>query len=407
MFFNVLQKRGFVYQVINEDLIKGDGKIVAYIGFDCTAKSLHVGSLVQIMMLRWLQKCGHRPIVLLGGGTTKIGDPSGKDEARQMLSIDEIQENKRSLIKVFSRFLDFECENKAVVVDNTDWLDGVNYIEFLRDYGKHFSINKMLTFESVKSRLSREQSLSFLEFNYMLLQAYDFCHLFKNVGCFMQMGGSDQWGNIVSGVELIKKVTGKSACGLTSPLLTTSSGRKMGKTERGAVWLSPEMLSAYEYWQFWRNVEDNDVGSFLKLFTDLDLEEISRLELLKDQEINEAKIILADEATKILHGQDAALSAKETARKTFDSKSAMGDDLPRYRYKKQDVDSGVELSGVLCEVGLAASNSAARRLIEGRGVKVNGELVEDIKYILSQNDVCEGVMKISVGKKKHMILDVV
>ena len=378
-------------------------KIKAYIGFDCTAKSLHVGSLIQIMMLRWLQKLGHQPIILLGGGTTKIGDPSGKDEARKVLGVNDIEENKNSLKKVFARFLDFESPNGAIMVDNDEWLSQINYLDFLRDYGSYFSINRMISFESVKIRLDREQSLSFLEFNYMLLQAFDFYHLYQNSDCVLQMGGSDQWGNIINGVELIRKKLGKEAFGLTSPLLTTASGSKMGKTESGAVWLNDEMLSAYDYWQFWRNTEDADVIRFLKLFTELPLEEIEELSKLEGKEINDAKIILADEATKLCHGALAAESAKMTSQQTFED-GGIGGDLPEYEVSTKEIEEGVELYNLLTKCVLSASNSAGRKLIEGNGARINNEVISDIKYVVAAKDFKNGILKLSAGKKKHALV---
>ena len=349
-FIKELQARNFIYQATNlVDLEKSvsSKKIKAYIGFDCTAKSLHVGNLIQIMMLRWLQKFGHQPIILLGGDTTKIGDPSGKDEARKVLDLNDIEENKNSIKKVFANFLDFNSDNKAIIVDNNKWLDNLNYIDFLRDFGKYFSINRMINYESVKLRLDREQSLSFLEFNYMLLQAFDFYHLYNEKQCILQMGGSDQWGNlIVNGVELIRKKLGKEVFGLTSPLLTTSSGTKMGKTAKGAVWLNKELLSPYEYWQFWRNTEDADVIKFLKLFTELPLEYINKLSELSGKEINDAKVILADEVTKLCHGVEEANNAKSTSQKTFEANTT-GDSLPNYQVSSVEIESGITLVKLL------------------------------------------------------------
>ena len=403
---DVFQDRGFIYQCTHLEQLKAlvsKKKIKAYIGFDCTAKSLHVGSLIQIMMLRWLQKLGHQPIILLGGGTTKIGDPSGKDEARQVLKFTDIEENKVSLQKVFAKFLDFESSNKAIIVDNDTWLKELKYIDFLRDFGRFFSINRMINFESVKLRLDREQSLSFLEFNYMLLQAFDFYHLYKKEECILQMGGSDQWGNIVNGVELIRKKLGKEVFGLTSPLLTTSSGTKMGKTEGGAIWLNDDMLSAYDYWQFWRNTEDADVIRFLKLFTELSLDEINKLSKLQGKEINEAKIILADEATKLCHGIQATELAKATAKKTF-IEGSVGDDLPEYRVDLKDLEKGIEVYKLFTQCGLVESNNAARKLIQGSGARINNEVIGDIKYIVTIKDFKDGILKLSAGKKRHVIV---
>jgi len=403
---NTLQSREFIYQSTNlEQLEKkvSDNKIKAYIGFDCTAKSLHVGSLIQIMMLRWLQKFGHQPIILLGGGTTKIGDPSGKDAARKMLGDNDIEENKKSLKKVFNQFLNFDSENKAIILDNDEWLGELKYVEFLRDFGKHFSINRMINFESVKMRLDREQSLSFLEFNYMLLQAFDFYHLYKDQECVLQIGGSDQWGNIINGVELIRKKLGKEVFGLTSPLLTTSSGTKMGKTESGAIWLNDDMLSSYEYWQFWRNTEDADVVKFLKLFTELSLDEINELSKLTGKEINNAKIILADEATKLCHGIAASINAKSTAQKTFEDNS-VGDNLPKFKITLNEINIGLSLFKLLALSGLCESNGAARKLIQGNGARVNNNVINDINYMIQQNDFHDNKLKLSAGKKKHILV---
>jgi tyrosyl-tRNA synthetase len=403
---NTLQNREFIYQSTNlEQLEKkvSDNKIKAYIGFDCTAKSLHVGSLIQIMMLRWLQKFGHQPIILLGGGTTKIGDPSGKDTARKMLGDNDIEENKKSLKKVFTQFLNFDSENKAIILDNDEWLGELKYVEFLRDFGKHFSINRMINFESVKMRLDREQSLSFLEFNYMLLQAFDFYHLYKSQNCVLQIGGSDQWGNIINGVELIRKKLGKEVFGLTSPLLTTSSGTKMGKTEGGAIWLNDNMLSSYEYWQFWRNVEDADVVKFLKLFTELPLDEINELSKLTGKDINNAKIILADEATKLCHGIEASVNAKSTAQKTFEDNS-VGDNLPKFKITLNEINDDLPLFKLLVLSGLCESNGAARKLIQGNGARINNNVINDINYMIQQNDFHDNKLKLSAGKKKHILV---
>ena len=403
---NTLQSREFIYQSTNlEQLEKkvSNNKIKAYIGFDCTAKSLHVGSLIQIMMLRWLQKFGHQPIILLGGGTTKIGDPSGKDAARKMLGDNDIEENKKSLKKIFNQFLNFDSKNKAIILDNDEWLSELKYIEFLRDFGKHFSINRMINFESVKMRLDREQSLSFLEFNYMLLQAFDFYHLYKDQECVLQIGGSDQWGNIINGVELIRKKLGKEVFGLTSPLLTTSSGTKMGKTESGAIWLNDDMLSSYEYWQFWRNTEDADVVKFLKLFTELPLDEINELSKLTGKEINNAKIILADEATKLCHGIEASINAKSTAQKTFEDNS-VGDNLPKFKITLNEINDDLPLFKLLVLSGLCESNGAARKLIQGSGARVNNNVINDINYMIQQNDFHDNKLKLSAGKKKHVLV---
>ncbi|CAN7974575.1 unnamed protein product, partial [Ixodes persulcatus] len=350
-------------------------EVVLYCGFDCTAKSLHVGNLVNIMILRWFQKLGHTPIVLVGGATTMIGDPSGKSDARTMLSCETIQENKESISTVFKRFINFD---KAHFVDNKDWLCEIKYLEFLRDYGRHFSVNKMLTFESVKSRLDAEQSLSFLEFNYMLLQAYDFLELYKRFGCRLQVGGSDQWGNIVNGVQLAHKVIDKELFGLTCPLITMASGAKMGKSASGAVWLNSSMKSPYDYWQFWRNTEDTDVIRFLRLFTELDEQEIERLSKLKGAEINDAKIILANEATKLCHGEEASEKAFSTASKAFERSAELSiDDLPKINISKQDIESGIKFIQLFVMTGLAESNSAAKKLIVGGGAKYNNKVIQD------------------------------
>jgi len=400
-----LHERGFIHQCTDAaslDALAASERITGYIGFDLTAQSLHVGNLTGIMMLRWLQKCGHRPVVLLGGGTTKIGDPSGKDEARQMLSAEQIAANKDSIGAVFDRFLDFG-DDGALFVDNDEWLSGLGYIEFLRDYGKHFTINRMLTFDSVRLRLEREQPLTFLEFNYMLLQAFDFVELYKRFGCRLQMGGSDQWGNIVNGVELGRRKGAPELFGLTAPLLTTASGAKMGKTAAGAIWLKAGMLSPYEYWQFWRNTEDADVGRFLRLYTELPLDEIARLEALEGAELNEAKKRLAGEATTLAHGADAAREAAETARQTFEQGGAAGG-LPTVEVSQKDLESGLGILSANVMVGIATSTSEVRRAIKGGAVRVNGEVVHDEKLQLGLNDVREGLIKLSLGKKKHALI---
>lgn len=388
-------------------LFSSETPVVSYIGFDCTAPSLHVGSLVQIMALRWLQKTGHKPIILMGGGTTKVGDPSGKDESRQLLTDDIIQQNMDSLKTVFSRFLTFgEGETDAVMVNNADWLSSINYIDFLRDYGRHFSINRMLTMDSVKLRVEREQHLSFLEFNYMILQAYDFVELNRSHQCQLQIGGSDQWGNIVSGIELSRRLGGEGLFGLTTPLLTTASGAKMGKTAAGAVWLNPDMCSPYDYWQFWRNTEDADVGRFLRLFTELELDEIAALEALQGADINKAKIVLANEITALCHGKEAALQAEETARKTFaEGHSAEG--LPTINIEEGRLQEGIPAFLLLKESGLAESGGAAKRLIKGGGGRVNDVPLTDAEQLLTLSDLNqEGVIKLSAGKKKHALVKV-
>ena len=407
-----LTERGFLYQCTDEsglDKAAANGVVTGYIGFDCTAPSLHVGSLVQIMMLRHLQKAGGRPIVLLGGGTTKIGDPSDKDKSRPILTHDLIERNKNGIKQVFSKFIDFDGENAAIMADNSDWLDKLGYIEFLRDIGKHFTINRMVTLESVKRRLEREQPMTFLEFNYTLLQSYDFLELYRRFGCTLQLGGSDQWGNIVGGADLTRRLEGAEVYGFTTPLITTASGGKMGKTAEGAMWLNADpklgeefTKSPYDYWQFWRNTEDADVGRFLRLFTELPLEEITELEALEGADINQAKVRLANEATALLHGPDAAREAEETARKTFtEGGSAAG--LPTF-----DISAG-ELNGMLAidaalMAGLAASKGEARRHIKGNALKINDVKVADDKQILSPEDLIDGAVKISVGKKRHALI---
>jgi len=403
-----LHERGFIHQCTDAatlDALAASERITGYIGFDLTAQSLHVGNLTGIMMLRWLQKCGHRPVVLLGGGTTKIGDPSGKDEARQMLSAEQIAANKDSIGAVFDRFLDFG-DDGALFVDNDEWLSGLGYIEFLRDYGKHFTINRMLTFDSVRLRLEREQPLTFLEFNYMLLQAFDFVELYKRFGCRLQMGGSDQWGNIVNGVELGRRKGTPELFGLTAPLLTTASGAKMGKTAAGAIWLKAGMLSPYEYWQFWRNTEDADVGRFLRLYTEMPLDEIARLEALEGAELNEAKKRLADEATALAHGADAAREAAETARQTFEQGGAAGG-LPTVEVSRSELDEGIGVLSAFVRAGLAASNGEARRAVKGGGARVNDEAVHDERAMIGPDDLRDGVVKLSMGKKKHALVKVV
>ena len=409
-FLQTASDRGFVHQctAFEElgDRLK-DGPVTAYIGFDCTAPSLHVGSLLPIMLLRWFQKAGHKPIVLLGGGTTKVGDPSGKDESRKMLTEDDIQANMAGIKTVFEKFLTFgDGPTDAMMVNNDDWLSGLNYIEFLRDYGRHFSVNRMMSFDSVKLRLEREQPLSFLEFNYMILQAYDFLALNRRLDVQLQMGGSDQWGNIVNGVELIRRVDNKPSFGLTSPLLTTSSGAKMGKTAAGAIWLNAEQLSPYDYWQYWRNTEDADVGRFLKLFTELPLDEIARLEALEGQDINEAKKVLANEATALAHGAEAANQASETARQAFEQKSAGAEGLPLIEIARTDLEAGIAAFALFNQAGLAGSNGEARRLIKNRGAKLNDQVIEDETQTVTAGDInAEGVIKLSAGKKRHVLVN--
>ncbi len=378
--------------------------IRAYIGFDCTAKSLHVGSLLQIMCLRMLQKYGHQPIVLLGGGTTRIGDPSGKEETRKMLSDKEIEANIKNIQKVFNIFLKTSNSKiKPIFVNNYKWLRKLNYIKFLREIGKHFTINKMLNFDSVKLRLDREQSLSYMEFNYMILQAYDFLELNKNKNCIMQIGGSDQWGNIINGVELIKRYSGKQSFGLTTPLITLASGAKMGKTESGAVWLDKSLLSSYDYWQFWRNTDDRDVIKFLKMFTDLSLKKI---EQIKNNNINELKILLANEATAMLHGKPAAKKAEQTAKKTFET-GLIGEDLPTIKINKREIENGINIIDLVIKSNLLISKSEVRRTMKNRGIKVNNEIIEDQSLQILLNDFKnQNFLKLSLGKKKHVIVKI-
>ena len=409
-FLNILTERGFIHQCSDEqgvDALAAAGKVVAYVGYDCTAPSLHIGHLLSIMMLHWLQKSGAgKPIALMGGGTTRIGDPSGKDETRVMRTIEEIEANKESIKTVFDRFLAFgEGPRDAVMLDNAEWLASLNYIAFLRDVGRHFSVNRMLTMDSAKLRLEREQELSFIEFNYMLLQAYDFVELARRFGCNLQMGGSDQWGNIVTGVDLGRRMgLAHQLYALTCPLLTTASGAKMGKTASGAVWLNEAQLSAYDYWQYWRNTEDADVARFLKLFTTLPLDEVAKLAALAGAEINEAKKVLATEATALVHGREKAEAAAETARTTFEQ-GGLASGLPTVEISLADLKSSLGLLNLFVEAGLVSSNSEARRQIKGGGLKVNDEVVTDEKAKLSENDVTsEGVIKLSLGKKKHVLL---
>ena len=403
-----LKQRGFIHQCTNEkalsDLLNSES-IKFYIGFDCTAKSLHVGSLIQIMIMRLFQKYGHHPIVLIGKGTTKIGDPSGKDETRKILSSKDIDTNASNLEKVFNKFLDFQSNNKAILSDNSLWLDKLNYINFLRDYGKHFTINKMLSFDSVKIRLEREQSLSFVEFNYMIFQAYDFLELNERSECILQIGGSDQWGNIVNGIELIRRSIGKESFGLTTPLLTNANGDKMGKTADGAIWLNEEFFSSYDYWQFWRNIDDRDVFRFLKLFTDLRIDEIEKIESDSKDDINLAKIILANHATTLLHGKDAASKAEKTAQDTF-SGDSISENLPKISLLEKEFKKPVYIYDLILKIGFSNSKSEARKLIRGHGVKLNQSVVKDELYELLLKDVSDNKAMISVGKKKHFIVEV-
>jgi tyrosyl-tRNA synthetase len=408
-FMNIMTERGYMHQCSDLealDKLAADNRVVAYVGYDCTAPSLHVGSLLSIMMLHWLQKCGGKPIALMGGGTTRVGDPSGKDETRQLRSIEEIENNKNSMKQVFAKFLTFgDGSTDALMIDNAEWLAPLNYIEFLRDVGRHFSVNRMLTMDSAKLRLDREQELSFIEFNYMLLQAYDYVELARRKGCNLQMGGSDQWGNIVTGIDLGRRMGLKEQLfSLTCPLLTTASGSKMGKTAAGAVWLNEQQLSAYDYWQFWRNTEDADVPRFLKLFTTLPMEEIAKLAALGGAETNEAKKVLATEATALIHGRDKAEAVAETARKTFEQ-GALASDLPTVEIDRRDLESGLGVLTAFVKAGLVASNGEARRQIHGGGLKINDETVVSDKAVLKSSDAAAGgVIKLSLGKKKHVLL---
>jgi len=407
-FLRVLSERGFIHQVSEPealDALAAASRITAYIGFDCTAPSLHVGSLLPIMMLHWLQQTGHRPIALMGGGTTRVGDPSGKDESRRILTDEIINENLAGIRSIFSKFLQFgDGPGDAVMANNADWLNELNYIDFLRDVGRHFSVNRMLSFDSVKMRLDRQQELSFLEFNYMILQAYDFVELHKRTGCVLQMGGSDQWGNIVNGIELGRRMHGAQLFALTSPLITTASGAKMGKTAAGAVWLNADMVSPYDYWQYWRNTEDGDVERFLKLFTVLPLPEIAKLAALRGQEINEAKKTLATEATALVHGRAAALAAEETARKTFEE-GALAETLPTIEFPRESLDQGYGVLAAAVKAGLASSTGEARRHIQGGGLKVNDVAVADEKLRLTGKDLTPaGVIKLSLGRKRHVLI---
>jgi tyrosyl-tRNA synthetase len=405
-FMRVMMTRGFLadctdYQALDEAFAKG--VVPGYIGFDATAKSLHVGSLIQIMMLRWLQKCGGKPIVLMGGGTTKIGDPSFRADERPLLTDDQINDNIAGIKRAFSPYVSFgEGATDAIMVNNAEWLDGLNYIAFLRDIGRHFSVNRMLSFESVKSRLDREQSLSFLEFNYMILQAYDFMELNRRYGCLVQMGGSDQWGNIVNGVDLTRRVIDHEVFGLTSPLLTTSDGKKMGKSQSGAVWLNADMFSPYEFWQFWRNTTDADVGRFLKLYTELPLEECARLGALQGAEINGAKIVLANAVTALLHGAEAAAAAEATARQVFEQ-GGVGDDLPTVVVAPDEIAEGLGIVQLFVRAGLSPSGKEAKRLIAEGGARVNDEIVTDTSLRYGAVDL-SAPLKLTAGKKRHALV---
>jgi tyrosyl-tRNA synthetase len=402
----LFSERGYIHQATNIEGLDDRATqqvIPAYIGFDCTADSLHVGSLVQIMMLRALQKTGHKPIVLMGGGTTKVGDPSGKDTARPLLSEHDIEQNKQGIFQVFKKYLTFgDGPTDAIMVDNASWLDDLAYIRFLRDFGPHFSVNRMLAMDSVKLRLEREQPLSFLEFNYAILQAYDFLELRRRYGCLLQMGGSDQWGNIVSGIDLTRRVDSQEIYGLTSPLITTASGAKMGKSADGAIWLNEDRLSTFDFWQFWRNTEDADVARFLALFTELPMDEVARLAVLEGAEINEAKIILANEATTLCHGADAARATMETAQQTF-AGAGISEGLPQQTVSNEEA-SGMGMIAALVKVGFAKSNGEARRLIRGGGARLNDVSITDEEHLLTSADFSDGRAKISAGKKRHALL---
>lgn len=406
-FLRVLQERGFIHQVSDAeglDALAAKGEAIAYVGYDCTAPSLHIGHLLSIMMLHWFQKTGNKPIALMGGGTTRVGDPSGRDETRKLLTYEQIDANKESIKGTFSKFITFgDGKKDAVMADNAEWLAKLNYIEMLREVGRYFSINRMLTMDSVRMRLEREQELSFIEFNYMILQSYDYVELAKRYGCNLQMGGSDQWGNIVNGIDLGRRMGTHQLYALTCPLLTTASGAKMGKTAAGAVWLNADLLSPYDYWQYWRNTEDADVGRFLKLFTLLPLDEVARLSALQGQEINEAKKILATEATALIHGRDNAVAASETARQTFEEGS-IADNLPTVEIPQAEL-TGIGVVAAFVRAGLVASNGEARRQIKGGGLRVNDTVVTDEKQTLTSADMTQnGAIKLSMGKKRHVLL---
>jgi tyrosyl-tRNA synthetase len=407
-FLQTMHERGFIHQITDETAL--DDKLMtdvvpAYIGFDCTADSLHVGSLVQIMMLRRLQQAGHKPIVLMGGGTTRIGDPSGKDASRQMITEEKIAKNMNGIKQIFEKYLTFgDGPTDAIMVNNADWLNSLQYIDFLRDVGPHFTINRMLTFESVKIRLDRENPLTFLEFNYMILQAYDFLELGRRAGCMMQMGGSDQWGNIINGVELSRRIDRKEVYGLTTPLITLASGAKMGKSVDGAIWLNRDKKSPYDYWQFWRNIADADVGRFLRLFTDIPMDEIRRLESLEGAEINEAKKTLANAATTMCHSAEDAAAAEETARKAFEENS-LAADLPTIEVPKSDLEAGITVNDLFVLAGLSKSKGECRRLIKGGGAKLNDQKIEDGESVINLDNLNEeGTVKLSSGKKRHILI---
>jgi len=407
-FLNVVASRGFIHQISEPEALDARARnstITGYIGFDCTAPSLHVGSLLPIMMLYWMQQTGHRPIALMGGGTTRVGDPSGKDESRRILSDETIDQNLKGIRATFSKFLKFgDRPGDALMANNADWLNTLSYVDFLRDVGRHFSVNRMLSFDSVKLRLERQQELSFLEFNYMILQAYDFVELHKRYGCMLQMGGSDQWGNIVNGIDLGRRMLNAQLFALTSPLITTSSGAKMGKTAAGAVWLNADLVSPYNYWQYWRNTDDGDVVRFLKLFTVLPLDEIGRLATLRDQDINEAKKVLATEATALVHGRAAALQAAETARRTFEE-GALAETLPTIDIPRAELEAGLSVPAAFVKAGLVSSNGEARRQIKGGGIKVNDVAVDDERMSITLSLLTPaGIIKLSLGKKRHVLL---
>ncbi|MCS3725832.1 tyrosine--tRNA ligase [Bradyrhizobium betae] len=407
-FLNTLRERGFIHQCSDFeglDALAAKGEAIAYVGYDCTARSLHIGNYLTMMMLHWLQQSGNKPITLMGGGTTMVGDPSGKDETRAMRTVAEIEANKASIRGVFAKVLTYgDGKSDAIMLDNAEWLTKLNWIEMLRDVGRHFSVNRMLTMDSVRLRLEREQEMSFIEFNYMVCQAYDFVELAKRTGCHLQMGGSDQWGNIIMGVDLGRRMGTHQLFALTTPLLTTASGAKMGKTAQGAVWLNADQFSPYDFWQYWRNTEDADVGRFLKLFTTLPMSEIKKLEALGGSEINEAKKVLATEATTLLHGRDAANEAAETARRTFEE-GALAESLPTVEIPRGELDAGLGVLNAFVKAGLVASNGEARRQIKGGGLRVNDEPVTDEKMVLSAASLTpEGVIKLSFGKKKHVLI---
>ena len=411
-FINIIKTRGFIHQTTDlEELQSNHKKIIGYTGFDCTSNTLHVGSLLQLMLLKWLQKTGNKPIVLLGGGTTKIGDPSGKDSTRKILSSNEINSNSKGIRMVIERFIDFnDSANGAKLVNNEDWLDDLNYIDFLRNFGKYFSVNRMLTFDSVKTRLEREQNLSFLEFNYMITQAYDYYYLNKNFNCNVQFGGSDQWGNIINGIDLIKKVTDKNTNNvhaITSPLITTANGKKMGKTDQGAIWLSEEYLPVFDFWQFWRNTVDEDVIKFLKLFTEIDLNEISKLEKLKGEEINEAKILLANSITELAHGKEKSRNAFNSAKEIMNKQVGISN-LPSINIDLSILKDGIQIYKVFTiENILCQSNSDARRLISQGAAKINGKKISDFNYLITEKDLLENnTIQVSIGKKKHALVKI-